>query len=192
MIASISIANDQAFEYARARLLDGLSLSRSVVPLLVGATAVALVPEGVSEERVLDFRSGGLGHLELAEVAALLGRVYRDASLIVELPLWRPDDVDAPDPVPRIFVCNAEVYAFCSLRDSLDDIEETLRVADPSFMYSAVILEHRVEFGEMSSILDWLMAGTARVVAVLLGAYDGEGFLLMELNGMRLEWSRRS
>lgn len=146
--------------------------------MLAEMTAVALVPTGSTAERALEFKQGGLGRCDLTEVAAVLAQTYPGASLVVELPLWRSDDPGVPDGDLRILICGNEVYATCHLGGSLNSIEKTLRLADPSFMYNAIILEHKVDFGAGSCPADSVAAGTARVRAILVGAYDGEGFVL--------------
>lgn len=167
----------QAIEYARVNLSDGLSLSQVSMPVLDGMSAVALVPDGASSERVLDFMHGGLGRCDINEVAAMLGREFQGASLVVELPLWRPDDPGIPDGAHSVIVCGDEVYAACSLGGPSAAIETTLRMADPSFMYRAFILMSETEFREDACPPDLVDSKAATVNAILVGAYDGEGFV---------------
>lgn len=166
-----------AIKYARANLKDGLSLSRLSMSVLDGMTAVALVPDRASSERALDFKHGGLGRCDISEVAAMLGREFQRASLIVELPLWRTDDPGISDEASGVMVCGDEVYAVCSLDGSNDAIETTLRMADPSFMYRAFVLTSEMEFREGACPPDLVESKAASVDAILVGAYDGEGFV---------------
>src|SRR5688500_2359459 len=92
----------QAIEYARVNLSDGLSLSRLSMPALEGMSAVALVPDRTSSDSVLDFKHGGLGRCDIGEVAAMLDREFQGAWLVLELPLWRPDDPGVSDGAPGV------------------------------------------------------------------------------------------
>lgn len=174
----IAAISGPALEYAKARLADGLSLSRRSIPQLANMTAVALVPMGASAERALDFKQGGLGRNDLAEIAALLARTYPGASLVVELPLWRPDDPGVSDSDSRNVISGSEVYATCQLSSSLQSIEKTLRLADPSFMYNAIIVQPEIEIEAGTSPADLIGTESATIRAVLIGAYDGEGFII--------------
>lgn len=172
----------QAIAYVQANLSDGLSLSQRSISALVGMRAVALVPNRTSLERLLDFKHGGLGRCDIGEVAAILAEEYPRASLVVELPLRRPHDTGVSDDAPGIMVCGDEVYVACSLRDSISIIERTLRMADPAFMYRAFILEPGKEFREEACPPDLVDSEAATLKAVLVGAYDGEGFVLARAN----------
>jgi hypothetical protein len=80
--------------------------------------------------------------------------------------------------------CGSEVYAACSLDMPPTQVEATLRTADPSFMYSAIVVDKNMGGDDLSGCPTvWVDGGTARIRAVLIGAYDGEGFVLAESSG---------
>lgn len=175
--------NKRALEYARSSLRDGLSLAQRAIPALHEMAMVVLMPEGASFERVLDFRLGGLGRGDIGQAAALLKQECSESLLVVELPLWRPNDVPSSGSGPTVVECHAEVYATCLLDSPLSSIEQTLRLADPSFMYNAIILESEAAFEKGSCPLDIVDSGLASIKGVLVGAFDGEGFVFARMGG---------
>jgi len=180
MMTSIAVSN-QALEYLKDSLADGLSLSRSATSRLTGLTAVALVPEGVSAERATDFKRGGLGRSVIADLAQLLVERFAGATLLLELPLWRGNDPGVVGGEFTVLICGEEVYAVCDLDGSLDSAELTLRAADPSFMYNAFVIRHRNGESGTQCPAEWLEVEDSKLVAVIVGAYDGEGFILASM-----------
>lgn len=167
-------------EYVKASVLDGLSMGRAAVSSWSSLTAMALVPPGAQSQQILNFRRGGLGRLDLAIVAYLLKETYPDATLFVELPLSRPGDPETADDGVHRVVRGSEVYAICSAGDPLSKIEATLRSTDPSIIYNVLIVKRKeVEDQEaLGNAAELFNFEGVDLVALLAGAYDGEGFVL--------------
>src|SRR5262245_59034662 len=81
-----------AIDYANSRLGEGLSLARRAQSVLLGMTAFAVVPDGAPRDRVLRFSGGGLGRCDIGAVAVLLSQRSPRSWVILELPLWQPND----------------------------------------------------------------------------------------------------
>jgi hypothetical protein len=177
---SLVALGDAGMGYVSGSLSSGLALARRAQTLLTGMSATALVPDGTSAEQALVFGRGGLGRCAMAEVATLLSQRYPTGSVVVELPLRRSDDPAAPDEAVQTVTCDDEVYAVCSFDLSLVRVEATLRTADPSFMYNAIVLENDVDAELFGCPMDWVDGGASRIRAVVVGAYDGEGFVVAE------------
>lgn len=183
MSMSLVEVGKPAIDYADSRLGEGLSLARRAQSTLLGMMAFAVVREGVTRDRALRFRGGGLGRCDMSEVAVLLSQRFPSGWVIVELPLWRPTDPGIEEGALHTLICGSEVYAACSLDVPPTRVEATLRTADPSFMYNAIIVEN-IGGGDLSGCpTGWVECGTARICAALIGAYDGEGFVLAESPG---------
>jgi hypothetical protein len=180
MSMSLIALGDAGMAYVSGSLSSGLSLARRAQTMLTGMNAAALVPDGTSREQAFAFGRGGLGRCDITEVATSLSRRYPTGSVAVELPLRRLDDPAAPSEITQTTTCDSEVFAVCSFGSSLVQIEATLRATDPSFMYNAIVLES--EYGaELSGCpTDWIDRGASRIRAVIIGAYDGEGFVIAE------------
>ena len=177
MSMSLIAIGDAGVAYANGSLSQGLSLARRARSVLIGMSALALVPEGTSSEQALGFGHGGLGRCDMPGVAALLAGRYPHGSVFLELPLWRPDD---PGTAIRTVTCGDEVYAFCSLDLPLDRLETTLRTADPSFMYNAIIVGNGSGEDLAECPTESVDSGRRRICAIVVGAYDGEGFVVAE------------
>ncbi|MGN9912253.1 hypothetical protein ACTMTJ_32415 [Phytohabitans sp. LJ34] len=141
-------------------------------------TTVALVPEGTTIDRALNLGNGGLGGSDMREIAALLARAYPEAVLVVELPLWRPEDPGIRETDLSVAISGDEIYSVRPLNSGPNLVERTLRLADPSFMYNAFILEPKVNLVAELVFPNLLKSGQVVVKGVLVGAYDGEGFVL--------------
>ena len=173
-----------AIDYANSRLGEGLSLARRAQSVLLGMTAFAVVPDGAPHDRFLSFRGGGLGRCDIGEVAVLLSRRFPSSLVILELPLRRPTDPGMEESALHTLICGSEVYAACSLDVPPTQVEATLRAADPSFMYNAIVVDENIGGDDLSGCpTEWVEGGTARICAVLIGAYDGDGFVLAESPG---------
>jgi hypothetical protein len=168
-------------DYADGRLGEGLSLSRRARSFLLETDTFAVVQNGATLDRILDFTGGGPGRCDIGEVAVLLSERFPSCSVIVELPLRRPTDPGATDEGRlQVLTCDGELYAACSLDRPPVQVEAALRATDPAFMYNAIVVEN-VGGRELSGCpTAWVEHGIARVCALLIGAYDGEGFVLAE------------
>jgi hypothetical protein len=180
MSMSLIALGDAAMGYVSGSLSRGLSLARRAQTVLTDMSTTALVPDGTSAERALVFDRGGLGRCDMAEVATLLSRQYPTGFVVVELPLRRSDDPAAPDEAIQTVTCGEEVYAACSFGLSLARVEATLRMTDPAFMYNAIVLESDNDAELSGCPMDWVDGGASIIRAVVIGAYDGEGFVVAE------------
>lgn len=177
---SLVAIGDAGVAYANGGLSQGLSLACRAQSVLIGMSVLALVPDGASSEQALGFEHGGLGRCDMAGVAALLAGRYPHGSIFVELPLWRLDDPGVPGTAIRTVTCGDEVYAFSSLNVPLGRLEATLRTADPSFMYNAIVVENGNGEDLSECPTESVDSGKLRIRAALIGAYDGEGFVVAE------------
>lgn len=170
---------DVGLAYVEAAIRDGLSLAHSAKTVLVGMSATAFVPAEASDEKAHDVNYGHLWTSDVDGVADSLGILFPDAWLAVELPLLRPDDPSILNRVTCLQVEGEEVFAVCRMSDSRETVVRTLRASDPSLLYVAVLI-HGGEAKEMArSVKRQVEEGNAEIVGVLVGAYDGEGFILV-------------
>lgn len=175
---------DPGIRYVSSSLRQGLTLGRVVANSVGGMTAVALTPGTGPTEKLLQFDRGGLGPSVVGILPSWLKNSFKDGLLIVELPLWHPVDRVFTDDDFETAIVDGSVYAICLLSDGLDKIDATIRSADPAYMYHAMVFS-----GQSSSELvmrsgGWQEGLADGLVAVLVGAYDGEGFVLCQRAGI--------
>lgn len=171
-------AGEPGIRYVSGSLRQGLALGRAVASRIEGMTAEAIVPGDPPVERILEFDRGGLGPSVVGMLGSWLRSRFGGAALVVELPLWRPGDrVLAVDKFETA-VIDQGVYATCCIDEAPDKVEATITSADPAFMYHAMLFpaRSRVEISGRSG--NWQERLANAVLAVMVGAYDGEGFVL--------------
>lgn len=187
-------ATTGAVSYIRSQLAAGGDLAHSLLQLpLTDDDVTTFVPQGLLAEEGAHFSqsinlSRGL-HLDkrrvVAEIASKWSRQLRRhptqyavfETYIVERDLQRR--VHLPFPY---FVCNSEVYAFCSgLNDTTDRLTQIFKsVRDYPFVGILTSLEPstpEISTGDLLDIstLDEL---ALRTDVLLVGAYDSESFLV--------------
>lgn len=97
----------------------------------------------------------------------------------LELPLWKLDDVGISDCGVDIVTYAEEVYATCCLNDSQSKVEEFFRSADPSYLYNVFIVRDGCGLKFPREVGNWPKFLATRLEALIVGAYDGEGFILV-------------
>lgn len=175
-------------QYVRGRLRQGLALSRAVANRIDGLNADALTVGAGPAEKLLQFDYGGFGSSVVGILPAWLKNCFKDGIMIVELPLWRPVDRVSTDDRLETVVADGDVYAACSLSDELDKIDATIRSADPAYMYHAMIFRDHSSLELVMRSAGWRDGLAEGLVAVLVGAYDGEGFVLCRRAGIADPW----
>ena len=159
--------------WADQRLAEGGSLAGRVRGTVAsGQFAVSLIASGPLAD---DLRWGRGGPQVWDSLVSRLMADYPAGTLFVELPLMRPDDPDPSD--FDTLVCGDEVYATTLVSAGAKAISATLRASDPAAVYVAAVLERVNEPNSMWCPAQSLAAGSAEVVAIVVGAYDGEGFV---------------
>lgn len=173
---------DVGIRYVWGSLRDVLPLARLAEDLLRLGTSFALASERFPENAVQDFRHGHRSACDIGDVAESLRRLFPHAWLAVGLPLVRPDDPWISEGRPQLRgelqIDGPHAYAVCRLSAPRETVEAVLRAHDPSFLYNAVIVEPAAQDETGVNLRQQVEEGLARIVAVLVGAYDGEGFVL--------------
>lgn len=178
MKAVISSVGQAGNHYVSSSLRQGLALGRVVATRVDELTADVLTAGPVAPERLLQFDHGGLGPSVVGFLPSWLKDRFKHGTLIVELPLWRPDDRVAARDQFETIAADGDVYAACSIGDGIDMINATIRSADPAYMYHAIVFSSQSSRELVTQSVGWRERLTDEVVAVLVGAYDGEGFVL--------------
>ena len=164
--------------YVSSSLRQGLALGRVVATRVDGLAADALTAGVVPAERLLQFDHGGLGPSVVGILPSWLKEDVKDGILIVELPLWRPGDRVSEGDRFETIIADGDVYAVCSIGEELDKIDATIRSADPAYMYHAMVFSSQSSHELATRSGGWQERLANGLVAVLVGAYDGEGFVL--------------
>lgn len=127
-----------------------------------------------------------MGVSEVEPVAEMLDRDYPGVWLIVELALVRPGDPGVPENdsaivisegAPCIVVSGGEVFAMCSLDGPSDTIVDALLVSPAVCLYRAFIMKFCTEVQDGVLLSDLLDLGEPMIMGILVGAYDGEGYV---------------
>lgn len=171
--------------YARSALESGMPYARALAAGMVSSPttwAVTRGPEAAS--RLSRCAIGGLegGSLDAHDIAAWLAERWPGATLILGLPLAR-----ASDPVVRadcelLTLGVDEVYAVAEVDSEFRQLEDALRATDPTVGYVAVIVRCDVR-GWLEGASGGSLIG---LCGILIGAYDGEGFLMLEPDSFAL------
>ena len=143
---------------------------------------VALVGDTVPPGRQLMPGTGGTGgYNPCVELAADIRLRWPKALLVVEMPLARPSDPFLGTSPVAIRTCGEEVYALASVNASADEVEQVLRMADPSSPYVALVALDSMQ-SELACPTDALRSGRLQPMSVIVGAFDGEGFLEVDIS----------
>ena len=169
-------------------LRDGLSLGRAVAAILSHdeVSVHAVVGGEVSTERLeQDFTEG----LLIGPVAGKATRRLADAlnanfagtHLVLELPEDRPSDrwyLYPEGGTPSRMTCGEELYASCAIGDGGTIIQHTLHYRDSVWGYNAFIVAGLPADQISGCPTTLLQEGVVAIMAIIVGAYDGEGYLL--------------
>jgi hypothetical protein len=155
-----------------------MALGRAAGAALTGISVEAVVSMSVSGSELRVGYGSGVRQVDIGDLARLLRERYAGELLIVELPLWRPNDPGIGNCEYETLVCGSEVYGAIQLTDDIATIEVALRATDPSFSYNAFVIKKYTSDLARTCPAEWVASGSAGILAVLVGAYDGEGFVL--------------
>lgn len=180
MTVHIVQLDDFAGDWLRESLANGLSLGRRVGELVpTSFMEIEAIATSTDRVRLLEFSRGGLAAADTwTFIAQELHRRFRDCHLFVELPLVQPSDRFLEHRPYSYVQCDNELYAVVSLAAQSSSVETVLRSSDPSMTYNAVVMSG---VGVSRCPVEDLDRGDARVEAVVVGAYDGEGALLARI-----------
>lgn len=167
--------------FVRSTLEQGLSVGRTLCDCLSGSPSIAAITDSPElQSRLRRPEAGGLIGKAVAPSelgSSVVGRWPRSL-VVVEMPLARPGDpsVEAAHEIAR--VCADEVYAVARAGDGTQAVTRVLEATDPAFGFVASILSDGPEAAGQLQASDWLTS--RQLQAVLVGAYDGEGYLLLQ------------
>jgi hypothetical protein len=178
MRAVITPIGEQGTRYLGSSLREGLTLSRVIASRVAGLTTDVLTASVPPAERLLQFDRGGMGPSAVDVLGAWLKDHFELGILVIELPLWRPDDLASGSDAFQAVAAEGEVYAVASIGDDLNKLDATIRCADPAYMYHAMIFPDQSGRELLRRSDGWRERLADALVAVLVGAYDGEGFVL--------------
>ncbi|WP_069167110.1 hypothetical protein [Nocardia altamirensis] len=141
--------------------------------------AIAMVPGGASDEGVLHFKYGGLGRAVVSELAEFIVDRFAGSLLIVELPMRRLSDPQGSIDRFETIVKGDEIFAICAIGETVATVEDALMAHDPTFLYNAFVLQGAAARSWVRSDADHCFPDSDEFPAVIVGAYDGEGFVLL-------------
>lgn len=171
---------DPGLAYVRKSLADGLGLSAAVAPWVDGMSPRAVLPVGAVDDDALLF-DRSLGTSATARLVTYVRERFEGALVVAELPMRRPEDppFSGDEFVP--IVRGSDVYATCvSDAASSSIVEDVMSSQDATFLYCAFV------FSPDAPATAWLQGNATEIVdsreqilAVITGAYDGEGYVLL-------------
>jgi len=169
--------------YVLTALTGGLSLGQRVSGRIGELPSVwALTVAQQVAERLASLEVGGLpgGSVNASALARWLRDRWPAAVVIVALPLARPGDT-ALRAAPQMFrTCEGEVYAVADASADIEAVERALRASDPATGYVAVVADADGDFGVKECPADAFDQGSLTLRGVLVGAYDGEGYVVVD------------
>jgi hypothetical protein len=182
MSAATLPSPDGAFDYIVDQLAAGLSLSRAASGQLrrSHSETLAVVPTNAERGSLSSFGTAlgvsGDG-TTVADLADELASRFAASRMIVSLPLAQPGDASLASIAGSLTACDDEVYVAIDLAADRPTVEHCLRAHDPSFGYALVVVDP-VGAGRNVCPTEALESGDYRLRAAVVGAYDGEGFLV--------------
>jgi hypothetical protein len=183
-VRRLPINDRDAASWLTEVLSSGLSLSRTLLVRIpdwvLGMSAVAGDSESMPARA--DLRTGGTGGANpCAQLAEEVVAKWPAAHVVVEMPLASPSDPYLDTVAFQTVTCGEEVYAVAETRAGATAVERALRAADPSGPYLALIAMAR-EAPDVGCPHSRLNSGLLRPVRLIVGAFDGEGFLLADIS----------
>ncbi|MBF6354918.1 hypothetical protein IU449_10225 [Nocardia higoensis] len=179
MKATVVPAGLRGYEYVVENLRYGLAAARAVLPLVEGMRATAMVPHGAAENSWFEFRAAA-GKATIRELTEFVIDRFPGCLIIAEQPLRRPGDPHLSHHVFERVVLGEEVFAVCTTSSPEYVVTRTLNAQDPTYLYCVFVIEDNVKTrawlrGESTEIV----SDTADLRLVIVGAYDGEGFVML-------------
>jgi hypothetical protein len=167
--------------WSRERLNDGQTLGRYLASVVSNdAWEAGLVVDGTPDP---ELRWGRGGRAQWARLADLIIGDFPSAVLVVELPLVRPGDLPAGG--SAVHFCDGEAFAVTPVGDGKSAVVEALSSADPSSLYVVAIVQPDDTVADAGGLVQRVKHGAVEVLATVVGAYDGEGFIYCRRTGAR-------
>ncbi|WP_378741237.1 hypothetical protein [Nocardia brasiliensis] len=189
MNAELVAVGKPGHEFAAENLQYGLATSRAVKAQVAGMQAVAMVPPGNPEGNVLDFKHGGLGRAVAGDLAEWLVDRFAGSLLVVELPMRRVDDPEGPVEGFETVARGDDIFGVCTIGHPASAVENALLGHDPTFLYGAFVLQqNETTRAWLNSDTDQLVSDPQQLLVVIVGAYDGEGFVLLSRDDLISTW----
>lgn len=179
MKATVVPVGLRGYEYVVENLRYGLAAARAVLPLVEGMRTTAMVPHGSTKDSWFEFRAAA-GKGTLSDLTEFVIERFPDCLIIAEQPLYSPSDPPAPQDVFDLVIKGKEVFAVCTTSSPAYVVTRTLNAQDPTYLYCVFVIEDNVTTrawlrGESTEIV----SDTADLRLVIVGAYDGEGFVML-------------
>ena len=126
-----------------------------------------------------DIRGGVGSPTPWGELTDRIRETWPNAVVYVEMPLALASDPVMHDLGSAIVTCDEEVYGFANTWDGPERLADTLKAHDPSSLYVAMVA---VSDGQAEPLcpVATLEGGSISLRCVVVGAFDGEGFLVCE------------
>ena len=173
-------------------LLEGMALARLVRETidLDQLSVYAVISGDVSLDRLeRDFSEGLPAHEVRRSTALTLTSVipenYASLHLILELPEDGPSARWFTYPTggtPTRMTCGEEVYAVCPIGEDRELLSNTLMYRDRTWAYHAFVVDGLPPDAIVGCPTRLFKEGVISIRAILVGAYDGEGYLLAVLS----------
>lgn len=167
------VAQEALLAWSRGRLKEGLSLAQYLATAVLDDSCEALLV--VDGSPTPELRWGRGGRAQWARLADLIIGDFPSAVLVVELPLVRPGDL--PVGGGAVHFCDGEAFAVTPVGDGKSAVVEALTSADPSSLYVVAIVQSDDTVADAGGLVQRVKDGAVEVLATVVGAYDGEGFV---------------
>lgn len=171
-----------AAAWVREVLGSGLSMATDLLLRLPPQpVVVALVGDDADPAQVRNPMVGGTGGLNpCTDLAHAIKQRWPEGLVVVEMPLARHGDPYKPPGGIEFRTCGEEIYAIAAPTVGAPVLERALRVADASARYVALIASPSGST-EVACPAEAIRARRWQLHQVLVGAFDGEGYLSVEL-----------
>lgn len=174
---------DEALEYIRSELSDGRGLGSRLVQHPLDGSLIAILPASVPADAALDFQSGDVARgQEVTKLADLVWTYVSERT--VGVCVFEHATLRAGDPhFPALdyFTVGADVYLILTGSSDLESIAAAAKETHwyPSIGVLSTLSDRQIVPASGSSqpeaVLDEL---AARVEGVIVGAYDGESWIV--------------
>lgn len=183
------VLGPEAAAFVRGRLAVGNTLARALSDhdLVPGGECVTRLPEAVDRSAVLRFKEGGITDGQhsirwiVAEIVAYLSS-GSDRIVVFEDALSRRGDAVLERLQAPVRYYGGEVYRVLGAADASEHaIETTISESDSPHQFVCVFTRHAEAAGDSDVVDipdDEILAWAQKATAVIVGAYDAEGFIL--------------
>ncbi|GGK59983.1 hypothetical protein [Nocardia camponoti] len=174
-------------DFMRESLVHGLGLARGLSDETSRLHNVyAIVSEDANVLNICEFRFA-VGGFALPGFRNLIASRYAGRVLVLELPMRRP--WDSPSGVDQFVpvVKSDDIFATCVIGESDNVLDDVLRSQDTTFLYCGFV------FRDVPAVRAWVRSSdsisysalASALEAVFVGAYDGEGILMLTKDALK-------